>query len=144
MLHCAALHCGALHCAVLCCGCAVLSCAVLCCGCAVLSCAMLSYAALCYVTNYLCHTHIFTLIYQKQCPLPLCIPATLHAVERDVERDLERDLLDGPNRYGNLKLLQCAPFFQDGAKYGFEMCFDIGSQHLGCWGPKHVSIRPRL
>ena len=26
------------------------------------------------------------------------------------------------------------PFFHNGAKSGFEMWFDIGSQHLGCWG----------
>ena len=24
-------------------------------------------------------------------------------------------------------------------KYGFEMCFAIESQHLWCWGAKHVS-----
>ena len=23
---------------------------------------------------------------------------------------------------------------QNGAKSGFEMCFDIGSRHIGCWG----------
>ena len=38
-----------------------------------------------------------------------------------------------------------APLFcRNGATSGFEMCFDIGSQHLGVLGPKHVSIRPRL
>ena len=28
--------------------------------------------------------------------------------------------------------------FQNGAKSGFEMCFDIGSRHLGCWGQNTV------
>ena len=34
-----------------------------------------------------------------------------------------------------------APFFQNGAKSGFEMCFDIGSQHLGCWGQNTSRIQ---
>ena len=34
------------------------------------------------------------------------------------------------------KFFHRAPFFQNGlqAKSGFEMCFDIGSRHLRCWG----------
>ena len=38
------------------------------------------------------------------------------------------------NSYSNS--LHNAPCFQNGlqAKPGFEMCFDIGSRHLGCWG----------
>ena len=32
-----------------------------------------------------------------------------------------------------------SPFLQNGAKSGFEMCFDIGSQHPWVLGPKHVS-----
>ena len=42
--------------------------------------------------------------------------------------------LDARVRPVNLKFLNRAPFFQNGAKSGFEMCFDIGSPHLGCWG----------
>ena len=32
-------------------------------------------------------------------------------------------------------ILPPLPYFQNGlqAKTGFEMCFDIGSQHVGCW-----------
>ena len=43
-------------------------------------------------------------------------------------------------RHVNLNFLHNAPFFQNGlqAKSGFEMCFDIGSRHLGCWG-QHTS-----
>ena len=36
----------------------------------------------------------------------------------------------GMQRPVNLKFLNRAPFFQNGAKSGFEMCFDIGSQHV--------------
>ena len=34
-------------------------------------------------------------------------------------------------------------FFQHSlqAKSGFEMCFDIGSQHLGCWGQSTPRIQ---
>ena len=32
-------------------------------------------------------------------------------------------------------------FFKNGAKSGFEMCFDIGSRHLGCWGPNTSRIQ---
>ena len=41
----------------------------------------------------------------------------------------------------NLNNLRHAPFFQNGAKSGFEMCFDIGSQHLGCWGQNTSRIQ---
>ena len=41
----------------------------------------------------------------------------------------------------NLKNLHHAPFFQNGAKSGFEMCFDIGSRHLGCWGQNTSRIQ---
>ena len=35
-----------------------------------------------------------------------------------------------------------APLFcQNGAKSGFEMCFDIGSRHLGCWGQNTSRIQ---
>ena len=40
----------------------------------------------------------------------------------------------GKSQISNLKFLLRASFLQNGAKSGFEMCFDIGSQHLGCWG----------
>ena len=40
----------------------------------------------------------------------------------------------------NLKCLRNAPFFQNGlqAKSGLEMCFDIGSRHLACWGQSRI------
>ena len=43
----------------------------------------------------------------------------------------------------NPKFLNRAPFFQNGlqAKSGFEMCFDIGSRHLGCWGQNTSRIQ---
>ena len=40
-----------------------------------------------------------------------------------------------------LKSEHRSPFFQNGAKSGFEMCFDIGSQHLGCWGQNTSRIQ---
>ena len=36
-----------------------------------------------------------------------------------------------------------APLFQNGAKSGFEMCFDTGSQHLGCWGQNTSRIQDK-
>ena len=41
----------------------------------------------------------------------------------------------------NLSILHHAPFCQNGAKSGFEMCFDIGSRHLGCWGQNTYGIQ---
>ena len=41
-----------------------------------------------------------------------------------------------------VKSVHCfAPFCQNGAKSGFEMCFDIGSQHLECWGQNTSRIQ---
>ena len=39
------------------------------------------------------------------------------------------------------KMLRSHPFFFNGAKSGFEMCFDIGSRHLGCWGQNTSRIQ---
>ena len=44
-------------------------------------------------------------------------------------------------RQSILKHLHHAPFFQNGAKSGFEMWFDIGSRHLGCWGQNTSRIQ---
>ena len=32
------------------------------------------------------------------------------------------------------QIVTSRPFFSKWRKSGFEMCFDIGSQHHGCWG----------
>ena len=50
-----------------------------------------------------------------------------------------------PKQYGAhspiSNILHRAPFFQNGAKSGFEMCFDIGSRHHGCWGQNTSQIQ---
>ena len=33
--------------------------------------------------------------------------------------------------------------FKNGAESGFEMCFDIGSQHLGCWSQRPQRPQPK-
>ena len=50
--------------------------------------------------------------------------------------------LDGA-RPVNLKSYTAPPFFQNGAKSGFEMCFDIRSQHFGCWGQNTSRIQSK-